>query len=91
MRKGQSHSEETKAKIAAAKLGKIFTPEHSAKISVALKGQKKTAAHKKAISVGIKAARANKVFVGVDEALPGSDVTIIDIKDAKGNSIEVVE
>jgi len=27
MRKGQVHSEESKAKIAAAKVGKTFTPE----------------------------------------------------------------
>jgi hypothetical protein len=60
MRKGQSHSEETKAKIAVAKAGILFTPEHSAKISEALKGRKKTAAHKAAISAGIKAAKAAK-------------------------------
>jgi hypothetical protein len=77
MRKGQSHSEEAKAKIAAAKLGKTFTPEHSAAISAALKGQKKTSAHKKAIAAGIKAARANKVVIGVDPAVPGTDVTIV--------------
>ena len=77
MRKGQVHSEETKAKIAAAKVGKTFTPEHSAKISEALKGHKKTAAHRKAIAAGIKAARANKVVIGVDPALPGTDVTVV--------------
>jgi hypothetical protein len=65
MRKGTCHSEETKAKIAAAKLGKTFTPEHSAAISAALKGQKKSVAHKLAISAGIKAAHANKVAVNV--------------------------
>jgi hypothetical protein len=58
MRKGQAHSAETKAKIAAAKAGKLFTPEHSAKISEALKGRKKTPAHKAAISAGIKASQA---------------------------------
>jgi len=77
MRKGQVHSEESKAKIAAAKVGKTFTPEHSAAISEALKGHKKTAAHRKAIAAGIKAARANKVVVGIDPALPGADVTVI--------------
>lgn len=61
MRKGQRHSEETKAKIAAAKAGKTFTPEHSAAISAALKGQKKSAAHRRAIGEGIKAAHAKKV------------------------------
>ena len=58
MRKGQSHSEETKAKIRAAKLGKVFTEEHSQAISEALKGRKKTIAHKKAIAAGIRAAHA---------------------------------
>lgn len=77
MRKGQSHSEETKAKIAAAKVGKIFTPEHSAKISASLKGQKKSTAHKKAISEGIRAARANRVVIGVDPAVPGADQTVV--------------
>jgi hypothetical protein len=77
MRKGTRHTEETKAKIAAAKVGKTFTAEHSQKISEALKGQKKTAAHRRAISDGIKAARANKVVVGVDPALPGTDHTVI--------------
>jgi hypothetical protein len=77
MRKGQVHSEESKAKIAAAKVGKTFTPEHSAKISEALKGHKKTAAHCKAIAAGIKAARANKVVVAVDPALPGTDATVV--------------
>lgn len=73
MRKGTAHSEETKAKIAAAKAGKLFTPEHSAKISEALKGRKKTAAHKLAISLGIKAAQALKVktAIVVDEPLDG--------------------
>lgn len=62
MRKGQNHSEETKSRISASKLGTTFTPEHSLAISAALKGRKKSAAHKKAISEGIKAARANKVL-----------------------------
>ena len=66
MRKGTQHSEATKAKIAAAKVGKTFTPEHSAAISASLKGQKKTAAHKHAISVGIKLSRANKMTIGVN-------------------------
>lgn len=66
MRKGQSHSEETKAKIAAAKLGKLFTPEHSAAISAALKGREKTTAHKKAISLGIQKA---KFIKKIDENL----------------------
>jgi len=65
MRKGTQHTEETKAKIAAAKVGKTFTPEHSQAISIALKGRKKSAAHKAAISKGIKAAHANKVSVNV--------------------------
>jgi hypothetical protein len=60
MRKGQAHSEETKAKIAAAKAGIKFTPEHAKAISDALKGRKKTAAHKAAISAGIKAAQVVK-------------------------------
>ena len=77
MRKGQLHSEETKAKIAAAKLGKTFTPEHSQKISEALKGQKKSLAHRAAISKGIRAARANKVVIGVDPAVPGADTTVV--------------
>ena len=77
MRKGQSHSEETKAKIADAKDGKTFTPEHSAAISEALKGHKKTAAHRKAIAAGIRAVRANKVVIGVDPALPGTDATVV--------------
>jgi len=79
MRKGTSHSEETKVKIAAAKVGKTFTPEHSAAISKALTGQKKTTAHKNAISKGIKLARAKKLaslFVVSDSALPGIDTTI---------------
>lgn len=63
MRKGQAHSEETKAKIAAAKAGKPFTPEHSQAISDALKGRKKTAAHKAAISAGIKASQVAKETV----------------------------
>ena len=90
MRQGTNHSEATKAKIAAAKVGKTFTPEHSAKISVALKGQKKTAAHRKAISEGIKIAHINRVRVALDLAVLGSDVTVIDIRDASGNSIEAV-
>jgi hypothetical protein len=57
MRKGTSHSEASKAKIAAAKAGKLFTTEHAQAISVALKGRKKTAAHKAAIAAGIKAAQ----------------------------------
>lgn len=61
MRKGQAHSEETKAKIAAAKAGKTFTTEHSQAISNALKGQKKTDAHRAAISAGIRAAKAAKL------------------------------
>jgi len=77
MKKGQQHSQETKDKIAAAKIGKTFTPEHSAAISLALKGQKKTAAHKKAIAAGIRASKANKIVVGVDPALPGTDVTVV--------------
>lgn len=77
MRKGTFHSEETKEKIAAAKLGKTFTPEHSAAISAALKGQKKSAVHKRAISEGIKLAHANKVVIGVDPALEGTDVTVV--------------
>ena len=68
MRKGQSHSEETKAKIAEAKVGKPFTPEHSQAISEALKGRKKTPAHKLAISVGIRAAQAAKDVDGHHEA-----------------------
>jgi hypothetical protein len=67
MKKGQNHSEETKAKISAAKVGKTFTPEHSAAISVALKGHKKSVAHKLAIAKGIRAARANKVLNTVVE------------------------
>lgn len=63
MRKGTSHSSETKAKISAAKAGKLFTEEHSQKISDALKGHKKTAAHRKAISEGIKAAHAAKALL----------------------------
>lgn len=70
MRKGQSHSEATKAKIAASKTGKTFTPEHSANIAAALKGRKKSAAWKKAISEGIKAARAKKKFEAVQVAAP---------------------
>ena len=77
MRKGTKHSEETKLKIAAAKVGKTFTPEHSKAISEALKGQKKTAAHRKAIRAGICAAKANKVVVGVDPALLGTDTTVV--------------
>lgn len=80
MRKGQSHSEETKQKIAAAKLGKTFTLEHSAKISAALKGQKKSVAHKKAISEGIRAVDANRVVVGVDPAVPETDQTGVSAK-----------
>ena len=72
MRKGTKHSKETKAKIAAAKLGKTFTPEHSAAIGAALKGQKKSAAHRKAIGLGIKAAHAKKVVVVV----PGAEETV---------------
>lgn len=64
MRKGQNHSEETKAKIAAAKAGKTFTLEHSKAISESLKGRKKTAAHKAAISLGIKAAQEAKKVQG---------------------------
>ena len=60
MRKGQAHSPETKAKIAAAKAGKLFTPEHSKAISDALKGQKKTAKHIEAITAGIKAAQLRR-------------------------------
>jgi len=60
MLKGTSHSEATKAKIAASKVGKTFTPEHSAKIADALKGHKKSDAHKLAIREGIKAAKAAK-------------------------------
>lgn len=63
MRKGTSHSPETKAKISAAKVGKLFTDEHSLKISEALKGQKKTAAHRKAIAAGIKAAHEAKALL----------------------------
>ena len=77
MRKGQAHSQETKNKIAAAKLGKTFTAEHSARISTALKGQKKSAAHRAAISKGIRAANANKVVIGVDPAVPGADTTVV--------------
>jgi hypothetical protein len=77
MRKGQVHSEETKAKIRAAKVGKTFTPEHSAAIAEALRGQKKTEAHKKAISRGIRAAKVAKVTVGVDPAAPGMDVSVV--------------
>ena len=75
MRKGTKHSEETKAKIAAAKAGKTFTPEHSAAISAALKGQKKSAAHRKAIGEGIKAAHATKV-VAAGVVLPVVDSTV---------------
>lgn len=60
MRKGTSHSAATKAKIAAAKVGKMFTAEHSLAISQALKGKKKTEAHKTAISDGIKASKLEK-------------------------------
>jgi hypothetical protein len=77
MRKGQSHTQESKDKIAATKLGVLFTPEHSKAIADALKGQKKTAAHKAAIRAGIKAAKANKVVVAVDPALPGADTTVV--------------
>lgn len=63
MRLGQSHSEETKLKIAAAKAGKPFTPEHAKAISEALKGRKKSAAHKAAISAGIRASKAAKEVV----------------------------
>lgn len=76
MRKGQVHTEETKEKIAAAKLGKTFTPEHSLAISQALKGQKKTAMHKAAIAKGIKLAKAKKMasfFTGVDSTLPNTE------------------
>jgi hypothetical protein len=94
MRKGTKHSEETKAKIAAAKLGKTFTPEHSAKISAALKGQKKSVAHCNAISKGTKLAHINRVRIALglalDLAVPGTDVTVIDIVDKNGNSIEAV-
>jgi hypothetical protein len=65
MRKGQNHSEETKAKISASKVGITFTPEHSQAISAALKGRKKSAAHKKAIAEGIRAARANREVASV--------------------------
>jgi hypothetical protein len=77
MRKGQKHSEETKAKIAAAKLGKEFTREHSQAIAAALKGHKKTAAHKAAIAAGIKAAQAKRLAIGVDPAVSGTDTTVI--------------
>jgi len=62
MKRGQRHSEETKNKISAAKLGKTFTPEHSLAISNSLKGRKKSAQHKLAIAKGIRAARANRVL-----------------------------
>jgi plasmid stability protein len=74
MRKGTQHSEETKAKIAAAKLGKTFTDEHSQAISAALKGRKKTTAHKLAISEGIKAAHANKQVTALDAEGQGTTV-----------------
>ena len=89
MRKGTKHLEETKLKISIAKVGKTFTLEHSAKISKALKGQKKTVAHRKAISLGIKAARANKVVIAVDPALPEADVTVVDVRKVNGNSVEI--
>ena len=63
MKKGTSHSEETKAKIAATKAGKLFTPEHSKAISDALKGKKKTAKHIEAISAGIKVAQLRKAEI----------------------------
>lgn len=77
MRKGQQHSEETKAKIAAAKEGKTFTPEHCAAIAFSLKDKKKTAAHKRAISEGIKAAHALKVGAIIDPALVKADVPAV--------------
>lgn len=57
MKKGTTHSQETKDKIAQAKLNKKFAPEHSAAIALALKGKVKTEEHKQAIRDGIKAAR----------------------------------
>ena len=80
MRKGTKHSEETKAKIAAAKAGKTFTPEHSAAISAALKGQKKSAAHRKAIGEGIKAAFIDGIREAIDKriraVIPGDEGSI---------------
>lgn len=61
MRKGQSHSPETKAKISASKVGITFTPEHSQAISNSLRGKKKSLAHRKAISLGIQNSRLAKV------------------------------
>jgi len=85
MRKGSKQTEEAKAKIKLAKLGKKFTPEHSAKISEALKGSTKTAAHKKALSESVKAAHVRKAneqhFDGRDpEALMRAEIEIL-----KGN------
>jgi hypothetical protein len=75
MRKGTHHSEETKAKIATAKVGKTFTPEHAEAIGNALRGRKKSAAHRKAIGLGIKASHANKV-VKTEVTLPPVDSTV---------------
>ena len=65
MRKGTTHSEDSKLRIRNAKLGKTFTEEHALAISNALKGRKKSAAHKLAISEGIRAARANRLLNSV--------------------------
>lgn len=75
MRKGTTHSPETKAKISAAKAGKLFTEEHSQKIAAALKGHKKTAAHKQAISDGIKAAHAARA-AALAQAAPAVELVV---------------
>lgn len=46
----EAATEETKAKIRAAKLGRPLTPEHRAKLSAVRKGKSKSPAHRAAIS-----------------------------------------
>ena len=49
-KKRRPASEETKARIRAAKLGHPLTPEHRAKLSAVRKGKPKSPAHRAAIS-----------------------------------------
>lgn len=51
-RRGQKHSEETKAKIGASKIGKPRSDELKAKLSAYRKGRKLSESHKAAISEG---------------------------------------
>jgi len=65
---GYKHSAETRAKISAAGMGRVFSAERNAKMAATLRGRKRTAEHIANHSAALKSFYANKKLMACAEA-----------------------